>query len=172
VEIAPLRHLLLTFLVAVACPACLITDPVDFPERENHPPTAVSFEPSLNDHVEVNRQGEGITFAIVVFDEDESDLLEARAFVNERVAQNVPTVEVSPGGQLRTVRVRFNEPVLDFAKRGCHVVGMYVVDSPAAWDETTFHDVDEGVIQVQGVWNVIAHDGDGLDDIAAVGCGP
>jgi hypothetical protein len=80
-------------------------------------------------------------------------------------------VEVSPGGTIRTVRVRFNEPALDFAKRGCHVVAMYVVDGASAWDETTLHDVDDGVIQVQGIWNVIAHDGDGVEDIPAVGCG-
>lgn len=172
-EIAALRHLLLTFLVAAACPACLILDPVDFPERENHRPRADNYSPSLGDHIEVNRlQSDDVAFEIDVFDEDASDIFEARAFVNQRRSQNDPTVEVSTGGLVRTVRAVFDEPALDFAKRGCHEIAMYVVDTASAWDEATDHDVKDGFFQVLGVWFVIVHEGDGFEDIAAAGCSP
>lgn len=160
------RVLLLALLGGALCPACLILDPVDFPERENREPVIRTTEPPSPGPVAVDRNDLDQVFTAFVFDEDDEDILDARAFLdgfNSVFPVVAPAEDGEPG--IRVVTARFNAA---FFSRGCHKLDLDVVDDASGW--VGDRGVEEGVGKDTVTWFVLAHDGDGFADIPFASC--
>ena len=155
------------------CPACLVLHPPDFPEPEDEPPTILSTEPSSADLQVVDRtQSEPVEFVVHVFDANEEDVLSAQAFVDWAIdadsAGSIDIVAADDEDARHRVVTASLRPGRDFAQRGCHVVEIDVIDDASGWiDERT---VEADVGKVTATWFVLAHDGDGYEDISLASC--
>lgn len=158
-------------LAAVVCPGCLILDPTDFPDPENQRPVILSADPPAGEVQFVDRRSVApIVLELRVYDGNEQDVLDARAFVD-------PAIDEARQGQIefardpedpreRTVTVELD--LVPFT-RGCHVIEVDIADSSSSsWVGP--REVAAGVGKASETWFYVAHDGDGFEDISIASC--
>lgn len=159
------RALLLLFTAAALCPACLILDPTDFPEKVNSLPRIVRTDPAIRGCKRIDRTSfEPELFTITVVDEDVEDVLDARQFVDGHLGSEDPLIELNPQGDgtERVVTASF-DPIEDFDQPGYFTVEIDVVDDASGWIGSTSK-VEEDVGIIAAVWTIAVHDGTGFDD--------
>jgi hypothetical protein len=169
------RRTPLPLLVALVCPGCLIFDPTDFPDPENQLPVISWTEPPAGEVQFVDRRRvEPVVLQLLVFDGNEEDVLDARAFVDPAVdearRERQITFERAPQGDPRERNVTVELDLVSFT-RGCHVIEVVVADSSStSWIGP--REVAAGVGKASETWFYVAHDGDGFEDVATLASCP